>query len=112
MNAPYEVDPSLPVLDEDLVRECLRGVDDPELGCNIIDLGLIYGIRIDGPQVHVQMTLTTAGCPMHESMVHGVKFALMKLEQVQNVEVELVWDPPWSPAMMTPEGRELLGVAE
>lgn len=100
-----------PVPTEDAIRDLLRGVDDPELGCNIIDLGLIYGIQIDGPSVTVQMTLTTHGCPMHESMVEGVRLAVLSLEGIQEVDVQLVWDPPWNPALMTEEGRERLGVS-
>ena len=110
MNTPIEPSPKPSALTEDLVRETLRGVDDPELGCNVIDLGLIYGLQIDGASVTVQMTLTTHGCPMHESMVEGVRMALLNLEAVRDVDVQLVWDPPWNADMMTDEGREMLGV--
>jgi len=97
-------------LDEPLVLETLRQVVDAEIDCNIVDLGLIYGIRIDGRKVTVQMTLTTQGCPMHESIAWGVKNALRNLEAVEDAEVEVVWDPPWSPAMMTDEGRARVGL--
>jgi metal-sulfur cluster biosynthetic enzyme len=97
-------------LDEPLVLETLRQVVDPEIDCNIVDLGLIYGIRIDGRKVNVQMTLTTQGCPMHESIAWGVKNALRNLEAVEEAEVEIVWDPPWTPAMMTEEGRARVGL--
>ncbi|MBI5388656.1 MAG: metal-sulfur cluster assembly factor [Verrucomicrobia bacterium] len=112
MNPANETLPVALALDENLVREALRTVDDPELGCNVIDLGLIYDIQIDGGLVGVKMTLTTAGCPMHESMIQGVKLALLKLEPVQDVEVELVWDPPWTADMMTPEGKAMLGIRD
>jgi len=98
------------LLDESLVLEALRQVVDPEIDCNIVDLGLIYGIRIDGRRVTVQMTLTTQGCPMHESIAWGVKNALLNLEAVEEAEVEVVWDPPWIPAMMTEEGRARVGL--
>ena len=98
-------------LDEPLILETLRQVVDPEIDCNIVDLGLIYAIRIDGGKVIVQMTLTTQGCPMHESIAWGVKNALRNLEAVEEANVEIVWDPPWHPAMMTEEGRERLGVS-
>ena len=98
------------LLDESLVLETLRQVVDPEIDCNIVDLGLIYGIRIDGRRVTVQMTLTTQGCPMHESIAWGVKNALLNLEAVEEAEVEVVWDPPWTPAMMTEEGRARVGL--
>ena len=97
-------------LDEKTVLDTLRQVVDPEINCNIVDLGLIYGVRIDGPNVTVQMTLTTQGCPMHQSISWGVKMALLNLDGVEDAQVEVVWDPPWNPSMMTKEGRALLGV--
>lgn len=97
-------------LDEAAVLEALRQVMDPELGCNIVDLGLLYSVAITGSKVTVMMTLTTPGCPMHESISWGVKNALLGLENVEDVEVGLVWDPPWSPAMMTESGRKATGV--
>ena len=97
-------------LDETLILETLRQVVDPEIDCNIVDLGLIYCIRIDGRKVNVQMTLTTQGCPMHESIAWGVKNALLNLEAVEEAEVEIVWDPPWNPSMMTDYGRARVGL--
>lgn len=97
-------------LNETLVMETLRQVIDPEIGCNIVDLGLVYGAKIEGSSVTVQMTLTTRGCPMHESLAWGVKTALLNLDQVQQAEVEIVWDPPWHPSMMTEEGRAHVGM--
>jgi metal-sulfur cluster biosynthetic enzyme len=97
-------------LDEPLILETLRQVVDPEIDCNIVDLGLIYGIRIDGRKVNVQMTLTTQGCPMHESIAWGVKNALRNLEAVEEADVEIVWDPPWNPSMMTDYGRARVGI--
>ncbi len=97
-------------LDEALILETLRQVVDPEIDCNIVDLGLIYGTRIEGGKVTVQMTLTTHGCPMHESIAWGVKNALRSLEGVDEAEVEVVWDPPWHPAMMSDEGRARVGL--
>lgn len=95
---------------ETTIRETLRHVMDPELDCNIVDLGLIYGIAIDGAKVIVTMTLTTPGCPMHESIAWGVKCALLNLEDVEDVEVQIVWHPPWTPARMSEEGRQRTGV--
>lgn len=93
------------------VLETLRQVVDPEIDCNIVDLGLIYNIEIAGPKVTVQMTLTTPGCPMHESIAWGVKTALLGMEGVEDAEAEIVWDPPWNPGMMTDAGRARLGMA-
>jgi metal-sulfur cluster biosynthetic enzyme len=104
--------PTSPCQTEATIREALRQVLDPELGCNIIDLGLVYSIEILGSRVLVKMTLTTPGCPMHESIAYGVQMALLNLEGIEDVEVELVWDPPWNPAMMTPRGRAQLGISD
>ena len=98
-------------LDEPSVLETLRQVIDPEIDCNIVDLGLIYGTRIEGRKVTVKMTLTTQGCPMHESIAQGVKNALRNLESVEEAEVEVVWDPPWNPSMMTDYGRARIGIS-
>jgi metal-sulfur cluster biosynthetic enzyme len=87
-------------INEAEVLDALRQVIDPELGQNIVDLGLIYSIEIHGWRVVVRMTLTTPGCPMHESICWGVKCALLNLPGVDDAEVELVWDPPWHPSMM------------
>ncbi len=94
---------------ESAVLDALRQVIDPEVGCNLVDLGLIYDIAITGTLVKVTMTLTTPGCPMHESLCGGVQVALLNLEGVEDAEVELVWDPPWHPSMMTETGRAQCG---
>ena len=98
------------LIDEAAILQTLRQVIDPELGCNIVDLGLVYNVAIAGTKVSVVMTLTTPGCPMHESIQWGVQNALLNLEAVDNAEVEVVWDPPWHPSMMTEFGRNATGV--
>jgi metal-sulfur cluster biosynthetic enzyme len=100
----------MPHLDEQLVLKHLHYVVDPEIGCNIVDLGLIYGVQIEGTRVTVKMTLTTQGCPMHESIAWGVKMAMLNIDGVEEAEVEVVWDPPWNPSMMTEAGREFIGM--
>ncbi len=97
-------------LNKETVLETLRQLIDPEIGCNIVDLGLIYDVAITGGAVTVTMTLTTPGCPMHDSISYGVKNALLNLEGVQDVEVAVVWDPPWNPGMMTETGRAAVGL--
>lgn len=92
---------------ETTVLGALRQIIDPEIGCNIVDLGLIYRIVHTDGKVTVVMTLTTPGCPMHESICLGVQNALLALNEVSEVEVELVWDPPWRPSMMTDAGRAI-----
>ena len=99
-------------LDEVAVLQHLRQVIDPEIDCNIVDLGLIYGIQIQGSKVLVHMTLTTPGGPMHESIAWGVKTALLNIEEVDDVQVDIVWDPPWHPSMMTDYGKERVGYRE
>jgi len=99
-------------LDEAAVLQHLRQVIDPEIDCNIVDLGLIYGIQIQGSKILVQMTLTTPGCPMHESIAWGVKTALLNIEGIDDAQVDIVWDPPWHPSMMTDYGRERVGYRE
>jgi len=90
---------------QELVLETLRQVIDPEIGCNIVDLGLIYSVDINNSAVFVTMTLTTPGCPMHESISQGAQTALLAIEGIDYAEIEVVWDPPWHPSMMTEQGR-------
>lgn len=97
---------------EELVYTALKEVIDPELGLNIVDLGLIYDLEIeDDGHIKVVMTLTTPGCPMHASFKDEIEATLWRsLPGLQGVTVELVWQPPWSPAMITAEGRAELGL--
>jgi metal-sulfur cluster biosynthetic enzyme len=85
---------------EAAVLTALRQVIDPEVGMDIVDLGLIYDVAITGSQVRVAMTLTSAGCPMGESLRSGAQFAVLNLDGVTDVDIELVFDPPWTPAMI------------
>jgi metal-sulfur cluster biosynthetic enzyme len=103
---------SAPRVNEAEVMQALRQVIDPELGCNLVDLGLIYSVEIHGAHVAVKMTLTTPGCPMHESLAAGVQMALLNLEGVDDVSVEIVWEPRWHPGLMTEEGRQRVGLAQ
>ena len=96
-------------LNDESVLETLRQVIDPEIGVNIVDLGLVYGIACADGKLSVTMTLTTPGCPMHDSIAEGVRNILMCLEGVNEVEVQVVWEPPWHPSMMTEVGRQLTG---
>jgi metal-sulfur cluster biosynthetic enzyme len=95
---------------EKIIFDALRQVIDPEIGCNILDLGLVYHVAFSAGKVRVTMTLTTPGCPMHESISWGVKNALLNLEGITEAEVDIVWDPPWNPSMMTEAGRAATGV--
>jgi len=90
------------------VLEALRLVIDPEIGCNIVDLGLVYHVEIYERKVTVLMTLTSPGCPMQESLVWGVESVLGRVDGVEAIDVQVVWEPPWNPAMMTAQGRSAL----
>ncbi|MGE5589609.1 MAG: metal-sulfur cluster assembly factor [Bacillota bacterium] len=95
---------------QEQVLEKLKTVYDPEVGVNIVDLGLIYNVDIDeAGLVRVEMTLTTPGCPLHETLNVAIDRALKTLPGVNLVQVELVWDPPWTPDRITSEGRAALG---
>jgi metal-sulfur cluster biosynthetic enzyme len=92
------------------VRKALRGVKDPELNLNIVDIGLVYEITVsEAGDVHVQMTLTSPGCPAGAEIVSDVKQTIEDLEGVTSVEVEIVWEPYWTPEKMDPRIRAFLG---
>jgi len=91
------------------VFEMLRGVVDPELQLNIVDLGLVYDARVEGGTVTVQMTLTSPGCPYGPMLVENVQDVVRLLKGVKKVEVELVWFPRWGPHLMTEDLRVELG---
>ena len=94
------------IVSEDVVREGLKEVIDPELGVNIVDLGLIYEIDTsDEDNVDIKMTLTFPGCPAGPYIIAQVHQVVEDLEGVAEVDVEIVWDPPWSPEMMSEEIR-------
>lgn len=96
-------------MDEKDVLKALKKCYDPELGISVVDLGLIYDVKVSGKSVHVKMTLTTPGCPLHAFIVEDVRKRVKGLKGVEDVEVELVWDPPWTPARMTKEAKKKLG---
>jgi metal-sulfur cluster biosynthetic enzyme len=92
------------------IISALKSVYDPELNINVVDLGLIYNVVItESADVTITMTLTTPGCPLHDSITSGVRYSVEGIEETQKVEVNLVWEPAWSPDKMTPEGLRLLG---
>lgn len=95
---------------EAAILEVLHQVIDPEINCNIVDLGLVYSVANTDGSVKVTMTLTTPGCPMHESISDGVRNAVSSLEGVKDVVVDIVWEPAWNPSMMTEAGKEITGV--
>jgi metal-sulfur cluster biosynthetic enzyme len=92
------------------IRKALRAVKDPELNLNIIDIGLVYDVEVsESGDVQVRMTLTSPGCPAGTEIIDDVKRVVSDLEGVGKVEVELVWDPYWTPEKMDPRVRAFLG---
>ena len=92
------------------VQEAIRDVYDPEIPVNVLDLGLIYDIKIDEGQVYVQMTLTAPGCGMGPYIAQNAEWRIAEIDGVEDVEVDMVFDPPWSPELITEEGKKLLGL--
>jgi metal-sulfur cluster biosynthetic enzyme len=91
------------------VIEVLRGVEDPELGMDIVDLGLMYDVEVEGSNVKVIHSLTSMGCPAGPTIQEGIHEAVAGLPGVENVEVELTWDPPWTPEKMSDDAKFILG---
>jgi metal-sulfur cluster biosynthetic enzyme len=91
--------------------EKLKEVYDPEIPVNVVDLGLIYGVEVnDGNEVHVLMTLTAPGCGMGPYIAQQAEWAVSELDGLEDVTVEMVFDPPWTPDMLTEDGKTLLGI--
>jgi metal-sulfur cluster biosynthetic enzyme len=91
------------------VRSSLKQCMDPEVPLSIVDMGLIYGINVnENNDVDIKMTMTTQGCPLHETMVDDVKRYTKKVSGVNNVNVEIVWDPPWTMDKMSDEAKEMM----
>ena len=89
----------------DSLKQCM----DPEIPINIVDMGLIYGVKVnDDNKVDVKMTMTTRGCPLHETLVSDVKRYVNKVPGVNGVDVEIVWEPAWTPEKMSEEGKKLI----
>jgi metal-sulfur cluster biosynthetic enzyme len=92
------------------VMEALRQVDDPELGINIVDLGLVYEVAIDGETVHIEYTLTTMGCPIGPMIEAQIKQLIEPIEGINEVDAEMVLTPPWTPEKMSEEAKAALGM--
>jgi FeS assembly SUF system protein len=100
-----------PKVQREQVVEALRDVFDPEIPLNVYDLGLVYDIQVDDDnKVYVQMTLTAPGCPVGGLITQSAEWRIAEIDGVEDVQVELVFDPPWSPDLLTEEGKMLLGL--
>ncbi len=94
----------------DTIRKALRSVKDPELNLNIIDIGLVYDVAINETgDAHIKMTLTSPGCPAGAEIMDDARRVVGDLEGVNSVEIELVWDPYWTPEKMDPRVKAFLG---
>ena len=91
------------------VIEALHAVEDPELGMDIVDLGLLYDVEVDGPKVKVIHSLTSMGCPAGPMIQEDIQNVAAAVEGVEEVEIELTWDPPWSPDKMSDDAKFILG---
>jgi metal-sulfur cluster biosynthetic enzyme len=97
------------VATRDDVVEALRQVEDPELGMDIVDLGLMYDVEVEGPKVKVIYTLTSMGCPVGPMIAEQIDQVTRQVPGVEEVEAELTWDPPWSPEKMSDDAKFILG---
>jgi len=103
-----QADPTAPTEDE--IRDALRYVVDPEVGLNVVDLGLVYGIEVSAERIGVRMTMTTPACPLSDTIMESARAAVRAAApQVPDIEIELVWDPPWTPDMMSEIARGHFG---
>lgn len=95
---------------EETVFEAVKEIIDPEVGINIVDMGLIYGVDINEDTVDITMTLTSPGCPAGGQLVNGTQHVTQQLEGVDEVNVNVVWTPRWTPEMMSEEAKDELGI--
>jgi|SRR5580693_5434960 metal-sulfur cluster biosynthetic enzyme len=95
---------------QDLVWAQLRECYDPEIPLNIVDLGLVYSVVVNGGQANVKLTLTSPGCHLGGQIAGNIQERLLALDAIEEANVELVWDPPWHQSMISPEGRKSLGL--
>ncbi len=95
---------------EETVLENLKQIIDPEIGINIVDMGLIYGVDIQAETVDITMTLTSPGCPAGGQLVNGTQHVTQQLDGIDEVNVNVVWTPRWTPEMMSEEAKDELGI--
>jgi len=98
-----------PAVTDDQVRMALRRVKDPELNLNIVDLGLVYDVRVDDGKVTIDMSLTSPGCPSGPEIMTGAEETVKAIDGVRDVIVNLIWDPMWTPERIEPRIRAYLG---
>ena len=97
-------------VNSDQILEALREVYDPEIPVNVVDLGLIYSVEVSEGDVHIEMTLTAPGCGMGPYIAQQAEWAIAEIEEINDVSVEMTFDPPWSPDLITEDGKAVLGI--
>ena len=100
MAPTYKIDPHF--------LDALRDVSDPELPLSVVDMGLIYGVWLEDGTAHVKLTYTSMGCPCADFILDDIRERLLREQGVERVDVEIVWDPPWSKRMLTQDARDAL----
>jgi metal-sulfur cluster biosynthetic enzyme len=95
---------------KDEVTEALRQVEDPELGMDIVDLGLLYDVEVAGPRVKVTYSLTSMGCPAGPLIEQDIARVVREIPDVEDVDTELTFDPPWTPEKMSEDAKFILGI--
>jgi len=96
--------------DQDTVYTALKQIHDPEVGINIVDMGLIYSLELEDGKVGVYMTLTSPGCPAGPQILGQVETKIRELDGVEDVDINVVWSPPWTPEMLSDEAKDELGI--
>jgi metal-sulfur cluster biosynthetic enzyme len=109
METTPDIAPPAPAVTEDQVRLALRRVRDPELNLNIVDLGLVYAIRVDGAKAEVDVSLTSPGCPSGAEILKNAEDEVKATEGLESAVINLVWSPPWTPDRIEPRVRAYLG---
>ncbi len=97
---------------KDEVLEALKSVADPEIGYDVVNLGLVYDVQINGNRVYIKMTMTTPTCPVTPWILTEAQKAVENLEGVEAADIELVWDPPWNTSMMSEEAKQDLNIED
>ena len=97
-------------LTKDDVMEALKEVYDPEIPVNVVDLGLVYNVAVEDNEVHGEMTLTAQGCGMGPYIAQQAEWRIAEIDDVEDVVVDLVFEPPWNPDLITEDGKRLLGI--
>lgn len=109
--ATKPADPKLEALRQEVINS-LKVVHDPEIPVNIVDLGLIYDVIVDGPACNIRMTLTSQSCPEAKTIPDVMKRRVKAMEGIDSCEIEIVWEPQWTPQLISAEGRKILQIDE